>query len=423
MKYLLFSAASVLALDAVSAQIGQSQPEGQEPIRWYGCAWCVADRNDNVYLPDGWMIPRGRRSAVRMAKRVSGRLLSDGANLFQWIPDRASMTRVLAVDGGLEQGSLLFRTDNWDMRFSVIPSGLATGFAAKGKFLAYDASAQHITAYAEDGAPRGVVFDVGRVCRGRKIQTFAIHPKTGDILLQTAYPDCHLRRFQADGSEVCDEVWPRSFLASGFSVYGGDLYAVREGAFLIDNVLSDRKGQIGDERAFETFCMAWGGEGWWLATTQGALYYPKDYPTTCTKRLGGVTDVTALAVSPEGMIVASAGCHIYAFMLDDDRDELPLSSESWMWYLGGGWSDARVSAIQWRDGLFFFRDEKNARTWALNPKETNGAHRNRRMFLTNETVSATSAVATPNGWQVAYDERRYAIVRSRVEQTTKKERK
>ena len=400
-------------LPVLAALIGQSQKPGTEPIPWTDCAWCVSDANDNVYLPDGWLIRAGRRTAEKMSANVSGRLYSNGSSLFAWTARNGVMTRVKPTDGGLAADGTAFRSPKWDVLFAFAPDGCTEGFAADGRFFVYEKDDRKVVAYGADGTCVGEMLDVGAQKFKTDVTAIAIHPQSGDLILQTYYPQCFVRRFRRDGTEVKDGVWPQAMFGGGFAYVSGELWGFRGGAWPVRDRLGVRADGLGGGEATETRGVAWGGDGWWLATTQGALFYSRQDRKRCIKRLGGVSGVSAFAVSPSGEIIASAGNRILAFWLDDGPDDAPHSNGDWMWSLGGRWGNDRVESVVWRNGLFLFREEREPATWALDLSVNQWVRRRQRMFKTNEVVSVTATDTTCGNWSVSYDAEKRAFVRER----------
>ena len=396
------------------ALIGQSQKPGTEPISWTDCAWCVSDTNDNVYLPGGWCVRAGRRTAEKMSANVPGRLFSDGTSLYAWTADNGTMTRVRTTDDGLASDGAAFRSPKWDVLFAFAPAGCRNGFAVDGRFFAYEKDVKRVVAYGADGKCAGEVLDIKSLKFKTDVTAMAIHPASGDLVLQTYYPSCFAHRVRRDGTEVKDGVWPQPMFGAGFAFVRGVLWGYRGGAWPVRDRLGSKADGIGGGEASETHGVAWGGDGWWLATTQGALFYSGQDLKRCIRRIGGVDGVTAFAVSPKGEIIASAGNQLLAFWLDDGPDDAPHSSSGWEWSLGGRWAQDHVSSVSFRDGLFFLREDRESATWALDPEVTQWVFRSRRMYKTNEVFTATAADKVCRGWSVSYDAERHAFVRFRA---------
>lgn len=398
---------------AAAALIGQSQEPGTPPIPWTSCAWCVADTNDNVYLPGGFRVCAGRRSAEKMSRTVPGTLFSDGTSLFTWEAGRGTMSRVKPVADGLVADGLAFRSGQWDVRFAFAPEGCRKGFAAEAPFFVYERPAKKVVAYRADGSRIDNLVDVKALGFKNEVTAIAVHPASGDILLQTHWPECRIHRIAPDGREVRDGVWPQKMFGAGFAFVRGELWCFSTGACRVTDRLGAGKDGPGSAEASGTHGLAWGGDGWWLATDQGALFYSEQNLRRCIRRLGGVDGVTAFAVSEKGEIVASVGNGILAFWLDDGPDDAPHSTGGWAWTLGGRWAPDRVSSMACRNGLFFLREDREPATWALDLSVTQWVRRDKRMFKTNEVFTATAADVTCGDWSVSYDADHRAFVRTK----------
>ena len=311
-------------------EIGQSQKPGTPPVEWTDCAWCVADEEHNVYLPGGWRIPRNSREAEKCASPFGAEdtLVSDGCGHIWFWNCRSGVFGEVRKDGkGLRRGKTLFTTKNWEnFCFFVAPPGLATGFAAKAKFGALVRYRSEIRGYDADGRDLGVLFD----CAAAGLKApycAAFEPQTGDLLVSNEWPDRHVHRFTADRREVLAGVWPYPIEALVIdSVDGRDIYLSGRATERVGKTLMGPRRFSFGQYATETHALADGGDGWWLATTQGAQHYLKSDPSRCDRRIGGVAAADRVAIK-DGKVLVADGKRLFMTWLDAEPDEIFCSDE------------------------------------------------------------------------------------------------
>lgn len=452
---------SILLLAAarlvVSGLIGQSQD--QEPIPWTDCAWCVADESGAVHFPGGWTCVAGTRRAIREENSVPGTVLSDGeGHLFYFHPQRAELGTVRVDPSGLVKGRALVRIPHWDLRLHVAPASCRVGFAADGRrFFAFDRRARAVRAWTEDGRDAGVVFSFAE--RKEPFVSVAIHPGSGDLLLGTGWPENTICRFRADGTEVKDPFWPAKGYAlslgvsrSGVWVLGSDAMRLTESKARSVQCRFGRFANVVHALAETT-------DGYWLATSQGAQFYHRNDLSRCAWRVGGVTDVGALALH-EGRVLVGVGYRMLNLWLDDQAGD-PISSDD-TWRVAKKWNE-KIDLIEVRDDVFHLRDATAGGVTAFDPRVTEWVFRAKRQYeVTNFTFRAKvgrvclgrrrdyTAVAAPEGielhhrelsggtrlvqtvpaqatalagegeWLVAYEPERKAIVRYRLDEEMQK---
>jgi hypothetical protein len=392
--------------------LGQSQSPDGPPIAWCECAWVQDDAAGNVYLPDGWKVPAGMTRAVKMKTTVPGRLYSDGVTLYAWQPRRGMIRRVkTTADGGLADDGLWCRLPDWRYSFFFVPTVQTNGYA--GRFRALLLHRETKTVYGLDA--EGTCSPPLHVCGAAEraaVRSVALHPVTGDLLVGSTWPEMLIRRYRTDGTPVRNAKWPYRCRADEMKSAGGRLWALGGNARTIDEAGETTGGRTIGENANVTRDVARGAAGVWLATTQGAQYYPAADPTgRCAVRLGGLPGVSGVAVL-NGRVLAVAGGRLFALWLDDRPDE-PLHSDE-RWLVRPNRYDGRGTAVEARDGLFFIRDEGSRKTWAFNPEQTQWLLRHKRQYETNVTVRAdTPLEARADGWAVRYDPVRKGLYRFR----------
>ena len=358
--------------------LGQSE-QRSDPVEWTACRHCVADAEGNVHLPGGWRVPASGGAPERMARRVKGLLMTDGRDIYSWRAENCALRRLAAGRDGLVETPFVFRPDSWKQKLFLAPAGCTRGFAAKAKLFALDMEKREVRGWDADAKPVGKVFGYGDVLeRPELVRAMAIHPETGDLLLGSYWPESKVHRFDVEGRERIDQVWPFRAMAEGFSIADGRVFAVGERAY----ELSDKFGALSlGVHSGETYCVARGKGGWWLATSQGAQFYSDAAVrsgSAASLRIGALDGVTALGIS-HGRVVVAMGYVVHSLWLDDQRAE-PLSSDRG-WCSLGKWAGAVRSIETPADGTFLLRwsDGKTSAAWQFDPRITEWVHRKRRL--------------------------------------------
>ena len=310
-------------------EIGQSQPLGEKPVRWTACEWCVDDADRNVYLPDGWRIRRGMRHPEKCIDEVPGRKFSNGrGRIWSWDIRTGRLVEVRITKQGLQYGTEVLRTKPWqDCRFFAAPSK-GGGWTKSAAFGMLNRREGVIEGFRSDGTPMGILLD----CRAAGISNAldaAFHPLNGDLLVSDGWPRRQVRRFDVRGIEVASGVWPHQMqfpaTATGIGLIGEDVYFC---GYVVERMsesaLPLSKFRFDCTHA-EVTSMADGGDGWWFATSNGALYFRKSDPSRCDTRIGGVAKPAKLWIA-DGRVKARIGGRVYSFWIDDLSCEAPVST-------------------------------------------------------------------------------------------------
>jgi hypothetical protein len=199
-----------------------------------------------------------------------------------------------------------------------------------------------------------------------------------------------VRRFSATGVERIDSVWPRQLTAGVLQNCGEVTWAVQSGAARIGSTFSrDERLNIGCFSSL-TRSIAFDGCNYWLATTQGAQYFSADAPKVCLRRLGGIRDVTALAVV-DGEVFAFSRWRILHFWLDDAADDAITSDIDWG--IAKTWTES-VSGVDVKDGKLYIKERKSGRVIFLDPKITAYCDRAKRQYdVAGVDVHSTGSMA------------------------------
>ena len=332
-------------------ELGQSQAPGLEPVQWSACEWCVDDGADNVYLPGGWRIRRGMRTPEKCVEEVPGRKFSDGhGHIWSWDVRTGELMEVRVTDKGLFRGATVLKTKSWqDHRFFAAPPG-AGGWTDRAAFGMVERTGKQtsVKGFKADGTPVGTLLDC-RAAGLTNVLCAAFHPTCGDLLVSVGWPQRRVHRFTPDGGEVTTGLWPYPLAfpvtVTGFGTQDVDL-------FLCGSVVEREPMSLKAEERFRFDCthgdvtaMADGGDGWWFATSNGALHFRKDAPSRCDARVGGVAKPSRISVE-DGRVRAEIGHRVYAFWMDDQGGDPP--SSSWLEPKTALPPEAKSESDEWR---------------------------------------------------------------------------
>lgn len=395
---------------SVPAELGQSSLADGSPVTWTDCRWCVADEVHNVYLPGGLVVPAGQTRPVRLAKPADGHLLFDGVTMFEWNRADIALYELRKVVGGFERTGRRWAWHEWEGVPCVAPARPGSGWKAKAKVLVLLPKASRVVGWTADGASPDTLVDFsGEVWRGQATG-ICLEPASGDVLLCTRWETRRIFRFDATGREVREESrWPLQAYALRLATERGRVWALAVGAARLGvDSRSNELSSFGDFSS-ETYGIAWGGRGYWLATTQGAQYFPATDPGRCACRVGGLAGVTAICAA-KGRVLAAAGVRLFQLWLDDDPDER-LSSNCDLTF-ANRWT-GRVEAIEARDARFAMRDAESGECWVYDPEVTQWVFRDRKMTRTNRAVTGVaSEVCLEDGCRVRAEAERIVFCAS-----------
>jgi len=387
------------------AELGQSLLADGSPVLWTDCRWCVADDADNVYLPGGLVVPAGQTKAVRMGKPVDGHLLFDGVTMYEWSRGDIALYELRKVKGGFERTGLRWAWNEWEGEPCVAPARPGPRWKAKAKVVVLMPKSSRVVGWTADGTSMGTLVDYSKETWRGQATGICLEPETGDVLLCTRWETQRIFRFDAEGREVREENrWPQHAYALRLATERGRVWGLAEGATRL-GVDSQSAVSFADNST-ETYGIAWGGRGYWLATTQGAQYFPATDPQRCACRVGGLAGVTALAAA-KGRVLAAAGVRLIQLWLDDVPDER-YSSTMYL-TLGNRWS-GRVTGIDVDGAKFVLHDSESGENWVYDPEVTHWVFRDRKMFKTDRPVKAVAnEVRLSDGRRVKAEDERIVL--------------
>ena len=385
---LLSLSLSGMAAPQRGGMLGQSGGADGVFVTWCSCDWCTADADSNVYLPGGLWVKAGTVVPEKLAHPVDGALRFDGAAMFEWHRGDMTLYALKKISGGFERTGRSWRFPRWECVPAIAPARLAKGLAARAKVVALDPQASQVLGWTAAGEALGPLIDFSGERWAGQATGVTFDPDTGDVLICTRWEIRKVFRYGADGRLIGTARHGQTTTVFGVNLATerGRIWALSGGAHRLDaRDETDGPQSFGDV-ANVVRDIAWGGKGYWLATTQGAQYYPQVDPQRCAKRLGGLPSVTALAVA-EGRVMAVDGVRLLLFWLDDTADER-LSSDGYLSF-ANRW-EGRVTAIDTDGPRFVMHDEKSGENWVFDPTVTQWVFRDRKMFKTDRPVHAVA---------------------------------
>lgn len=330
------------------AVIGQSQPPGEEPVPWTGCAWVSEDGAGNVYMPEGWMVRAGTTEAVK------------GARPCDAIPP------------------------NTDPAKCRPPMSCTAGWVAEWESFSLDRKAQVVRGVRRDNGEERVVFAYGKMLeQSAKVASVGVLAETGDLLLGTTYPDDKVYRFSPDGKEVRNVLWPTSAAAERFGYADGRTWALSSGAVSLETRPGVKRTEIGRGEHQVLAIVGSAKRGYWLATTQGALFFDPAELRHAARRVGGIGAATALGLNGDGRLVIASGYRAFGAWLGDFPDDR-LDCNLLSWLIGARWSGCTTAIDVDEKGVFYMHDTKDGKKWGFDPRITAWTQRHQRRFPADE---------------------------------------
>lgn len=319
--------------------------------------------------------------------------MSDGeGNLFYFDARRSEFGIADVGSEGLSKGRILVNSSLGDVKIHVSPASCSVGYTSGGRrFFALDRKKRIVRAWTQDGQDAGVVFSYAS--REDRFVSLSIHPPSGDLLLGTGWPGNSICRFRPDGTEVHDSFWPTKGCALSLVTTSDGVWALGIDAMRLSESMARSR-----QRRFGRFsCTAHGlaetPDGFWIATSQGALFYRKDDLSRCAWRLGGLSGVGALALH-DGRILAGAGWRMLNLWLDDQPGDQISSDDNWR--IAKNWNE-KIDLIEVRSGIFYLRDATHGGVTAFDPSVTEWTLRDKRQRQVADFIFKSRADRTRFG--------------------------
>lgn len=229
----------------------------------------------------------------------------------------------------------------WDLA-GVRPETPNHPFADRCKFVTWDPKGDRMMAYDEKCAELGELFPLPERKDKCRIEGFGFMPGSGDLLVVSYWPDCHIFRFRPNGDQVLTDGWP---VRRGFGYLrtsGGRIWHAGTPSVLPlqDNMVYQKAFSASPECELTGYARQGGCE--FVGTSQG-LYVKEPGELGFNRRFGGIGRLTALAIN-DGYVFLSMGEKIRWLRLDGDEYEPFGSSDALGLRINNGnnWADRIV---------------------------------------------------------------------------------
>lgn len=359
-----------------SGVLGQSQPADAAPLPFCGANGAVVDETGRLWTAAGTTLYGfdGPLLAAKLTLPAPVGSLAprwDGQRLFY--PSGGRCYRV-DLSGRRAEPLGNARLSDKLRAFAVLPVGLASGYGDKGKLFVLEGDT--VSAYGDDGAPRGTVLSLTRPPgAGWWYCSLGFEPASGDLLVGSYYPDSRIYRFDGAGREVTTDGWPRTGQSASLDIVRGQAWAVRYGSGAFPLPAKLERGavllDVGPQwTQYVNGLAASPGGGYWLASSQGLVRYDARGRET-GQRLGGLDGVCGLALAADGTVIASVehGQRLVRLGLDDEPTTPLRCTANEPWRCAAGWS-ARAAGLAADGDRFVVADEVNGQLWAFDPGHT-----------------------------------------------------
>lgn len=329
-----------------SGVLGQSAPEGTPALKFTGVNALSGNGANEIIFGVGAKINTlAEDGTVRNIGAVPGghavkQISFDGADYYIYAANKTVYR--FDVKKGVEK-SVEFQRDYRNV--AIAPHGLTHGVGAKAKFFAIEE--RTVVGWDAHGRSVGKIIELPGTKGNAPFVAIGILPGCGDVVVGAYYPDCTVFRFTADGREVLDKGWPYLRHEQALLQIDGDkLWGFGgEGATEIKDNMSLKPLVVGDgvyDIGIRGIVQS--EKGCFLGTTQGIKFYPKGSPRTASRRIGGLTDVTGLAIHEGRLLCATKHGMTLRLLADDNRDEIISSSGEGFWRINGNWTE-RIAGI------------------------------------------------------------------------------
>ncbi|MFZ2656596.1 MAG: hypothetical protein WAX69_16805 [Victivallales bacterium] len=357
-----------------SGILGQSQPPNEKPFPSVGAQACAVDGAGRIWVaPGGASLLRLDTSlkfiAAEMLLPVPVRLQSslrhvEGEGLFAIGNDGRAFQIDTENLKAVPVGKLPPDTND----FTIVPvkrNSSSTGIdllVLKGKSvmtIGCDGNPSELFTLPEEKAPW---------C------SIGVEPTSGDILAGTTYPDTTIHRFTRNGREVKEGGWPRPGWADLFVTGHGNCWMLSKWGRL--QALPEKLSKADKPESHllkwlhYSFGIAFLPDGFVLASSQGVVF--TDHRGNALRRMGGMPDVRAMALAPDGTVIAAVekGSRMARLSLDDEPDIPFTSNANEPWRVGNGWKGT-ACALAWDGQGFLVLDDSQKRLWRFLPDKTN----------------------------------------------------
>lgn len=268
-------------------------------------------------------------------------------------------------------------------------------------------------AWSLEKCPEGVEWTPPQSEMDRNAYTSYVHQtvacvgrlaETGELLVGTGYPECRVHRYDADGNEITDSIWPWRGWYERLVNVEGITWGLKQGATQITRTLPQgRPLKVGGPEAEWCCGIVVQPKGYWLRGHQGWLYYDAAEPERCVRRHGDLPGVTALVIL-RGKVYAFRGSRIDSLWLDAKPDEPMIGADFGGGRAAGRWQGT-VNAAEIVDGKIRYAFEGEEGGWMYDPRITDWVFRAKREYRTEDTVIRDPTKDKMGDFSVAIEEK------------------
>lgn len=368
-----------------SGVLGQSQPEGTEPLPFIGASGVLRDKAGNLWAACGdqvfrfskqeretWVSTRKAKLPGPMGANLG--MVWDGEEAFLILQDR----KVCAFNPETEAALPLFDLKEFKSTnricFTVAPAGLSQGYASRGKVFILDMDAGTVSAYGRDGRPSGTVLTLAKPKDAKWWYcALGMEPGSGDLLVGSYYPDAKVYRFDASGRQVTAGGWPRKVNVRAILTVNGVAWALSDGAVALPPALTNFANAftIASSWTYYTSGLAQGPDGnYWIASSQGLTQFDADGKPT-QRRLGGIAGIRSMAVAGDGTLIVSieGGQKMLRLSIADAPDQSLACNGNEPFRVGAGWTN-KACDLGFDGKSFLIADETGKQLWRFDPWHT-----------------------------------------------------
>lgn len=290
-------------------------------------------------------------------------LLNDGENIFFVGNDHV----LYAVNLTSNQIAPLFQIEKSIIALAVAPASLHNGFAEKAKWFLLDAD--KIEGRDANGSNPKLILELTKEnIRDWKYRSIGIDPVNGDLLIGSHWPHMTVYRYNLRGP-VISYGWPRIAHARFLQSAGGSVWAV-DGLADLMSLKKHQKNMpdtIGPYWSTSISGIAYRKNEYILSTTQGLIQFDR-YGQPLKQRVGGISDVCAIAVANDGTVITAINNgRIIRLSIDDKPDTAFLCDGNEPFRVGANWS-SRCVDVEHYGTQFIVLDYIKKQVWSFDPQ-------------------------------------------------------
>lgn len=335
--------------------LGQTEPAESAALGWTGGAGVTADATGDLWAVSGSRVyhfgqDRLRESfelpaGMRLARGDAARLVClshEGA--FYEFELRTKQARMLCKAEGIGPGE-----------FALAAGGDIYGLSRAGVVQRWD----------RDGKPLGVVLTLPPQTKW-DYRAIGVDPVSGDLWIGTHYPDMHLLRFRAGGTEPVETKEGSAVLFA--PIEGGLWWLGGGGEAQAVRAAGRRRPVVASHTGYPTGIAPAADAGTWVSCAQGLVHFDALGRPTGT-RLGGLAGAGLVGVSSSGSVVnlIENSQRFVRLSADDEPGAAFSSNSNEPWRVAGGWGGNAVG-LAWMGGGYLVLDKGSKALWRFDPE-------------------------------------------------------